>query len=67
MRFKQRHSARRVHQRLSEEYGEVHDCSYTLAQCYCKKQKETQKQSDTGFPELLWHPDDAQVDFGKAD
>jgi len=67
MRFKQRHTAKRIHQRLLEEYGDAYDCSYPLVQRYCKKQKEKRNNSDKGFLELVWHPGDAQVDFGEAD
>jgi len=67
MRFKQRHTAKRIHQRLSEEYGDAYDCSYPLVQRYCKNQKEALKKSNKGFLELVWHPGDAQVDFGEAD
>lgn len=67
MRFKQRHTAKRIHQRLQEEYGEAYDCSYPLIQRYCKKMKEERKNSTKGFLELVWHPGETQVDFGEAD
>ena len=67
MRFKQRHTAKRIHERLSKEYGDSYDCSYALVQRYCKQQKEKRKNSDRGYLELVWHPGDAQVDFGEAD
>ena len=67
MRFKQRHTARRVHNRLKEEYGDQYDCSYSLVQRYCKKKKKDSKKSTNGFLELVWHPGEGQVDFGEAD
>lgn len=66
-RFKQRHTARRIYQRLIEEYGESFECSYTLVQRFCKKAREHSKQSRKGFLELVWHPGEAQADFGEAD
>lgn len=67
MRFKQRHTAKRVHERLKEEYGDEYDCSYPLIQRYCKKKKEDLKKNKKGFLDLIWHPGEAQVDFGEAD
>jgi len=67
MRYKQRHTARRVHQRLQEEYPDDYDCSYPIVQRYCKKMKEERSASRQGFLELEWHPGEAQVDFGEAD
>ena len=32
MRFKQRHTARRIHERLLQEYPATYDCSYPLVQ-----------------------------------
>ena len=67
MRFKQRHTARRIHARLLEEYPEEYDCSYPLVQRYCKTQKDMNKKSNRGYSELIWHPGECQVDFGEAD
>lgn len=67
MRFKQRHTARRVHNRLTEEYPDTYDCSYPLVQRYCKKKREERRNERNGFLELVWHPGEAQVDFGEAD
>jgi hypothetical protein len=38
VRFKQRHTAKRIHNRLIEEYPGEYDCSYELVQRYCKPQ-----------------------------
>ena len=39
MRFKQRHTAKRVHERLEAEYPEAYRCSYPLVQRYMKQRK----------------------------
>jgi len=68
MRFKQRHSARRVHERLKEQYPEEYNCSYPLVQRYCKERKRMIEHSQTkGNLELVWENGEAQVDFGEAD
>ena len=49
MRYKQRHTAKRVHQRLLEEYPGDYDCSYPLVQRYLKVKKAERREA-TGFP-----------------
>ena len=66
IRFKQRHTAKRIHQRLSEEHAGEYDCSYPLVQRYVKARKAAQLKSG-GFLELVWAPGEAQADFGEAD
>ncbi len=51
VRYKQRHTAKRVHERLRKEY----DCSYPLVQRYLKQRKAERKCGD-GTLELLWSP-----------
>jgi hypothetical protein len=63
MRYKQRHTAQRIHDRLTAEYTE-YDGSYTLIQRYVKKRK-VEIRKDAGFLELVWHPGEAQADFGE--
>jgi transposase len=65
MRFKQRHTAQRVHQRLRAEYPEEYRCSYPLVQRYLKQRKR-ERRTDRGYLELVWPPGEAQGDFGKA-
>lgn len=64
---KQRHTARRVFQRLEKEFPEF-NCSYrTVAIYYAAKHKELFKDDKCGFLPLEHHPGEAQVDFGTAD
>jgi transposase len=66
MRFKQRHTAKRIHERLEAEHPNEYDCSYSIIQRYVKWLKEERKQAP-GFLELVWASDEAQADFGEAD
>jgi transposase len=63
-RYKQRHTAKRIHDRLTQERP-GYDASYALVQRYVKSQKEYRHQE--GTLELEWPPGEAQVDFGEAD
>ena len=65
MRFKQRHTAKRVHHRLLSEYPGEYNCSYPLIQRYLKQKKRERR--DGGFMELIWPPGEGQGDFGEAD
>jgi transposase len=66
MRYKQRHTAKRVHKRLQEEHAGDYACSYPLVQRYLKLKKAERKES-MGFLELVWENGQAQADFGEAD
>lgn len=66
MRFKQRHTAKRVHERLLAEFPESYDCSYPLVQRYIKARK-AERAGAQGALELVWAPGEAQADFGEAD
>jgi len=66
MRFKQRHTAKRVHERLGQEFPDRYDCSYPLVQRYIKAVKAAGGQGK-GFLELVWAAGEAQADFGEAD
>lgn len=66
-RYKQRHTAQRIHQRLTEEFAD-YDASYALVQRFVRSLKmKSQTQSREGNQELVWHPGEAQVDFGEVD
>lgn len=41
MRFKQRHTAKRIHHRLEKEYPGAYRCSYPLVQRYVKKRSRS--------------------------
>lgn len=63
-RYKQRHTAMRIHKRLTEECA-GYDASYPLVQRYVRSLREHRYQE--GTLELDWPPGEAQVDFGEAD
>ena len=64
---KQRHTARRVFNRLRKEMPGF-DCSYrTVASYYAVKHKEVFSGAREGFLPLDHRPGEAQVDFGTAD
>ena len=64
-RYKQRHTAKRIFDRLNEEYPGFTG-SYPIVQRYVRQVREAKKQT-AGFLELVWPPGEAQVDFGEAD
>lgn len=64
---KQRHTAKKVFNRLKEEFSDF-NCSYrTVAVYYAAKHKELFNKADDGFLPLEHRPGEAQVDFGAAD
>jgi transposase len=64
---KQRHTAKRVYNRLKKEVPEF-NCSYrTVAAYYAVKRKEIFSGAKEGFLPLEHRPGEAQVDFGTAD
>jgi transposase len=63
-RYKQRHTAKRIHERLKKEHKN-YEASYILVQRYVKELREYRHQK--GTLELEWAPGEAQVDFGEAD
>lgn len=67
VRYKQRHTAERVYQRLKKEYGATFACSYSTVQRFIKKGRAARPAQQTGALELEWAPGTAQVDFGTAD
>lgn len=62
--YKQRHTAKRVFDRLKEEHGFTG--SYPIVQRYVKSIREAQ-QKQRASQELVWEPGSAQADFGEAD
>jgi len=63
-RYKQRHTAQRVYDRLVAGFPEF-AASYSTVQRYVKQVRSVRKQGS--FLELVWPPGEAQVDFGEAD
>ncbi|PJM75153.1 IS21 family transposase [Bifidobacterium simiarum] len=59
---KQRHTAKRVYDRLVAEHG--YQGSYSPVQRYVKRWREEHRPPQDGFLELQWRPGEAQVDFG---
>jgi len=65
---KQRHTAKRVFDRLQKEYKDSFDCSYRLvALYYAEKHKELFNGPKDGFLPLEHKPGEVQIDFGSAD
>jgi len=65
VRYKQRHTAQRVHERLQALYPDTYDCSYSVVQRYLKARRQAVPVQ--GTLALVWEPGVAQVDFGEAD
>ncbi|MFC5932205.1 IS21 family transposase [Cryobacterium melibiosiphilum] len=62
---KQRHTAKRVFDRLVNE--ENYTGSYSPVQRFVKKWNNQHRQAGEGFTELVWPAGTAQVDFGQAE
>lgn len=64
---KQRHTAKRIYQRLKAEVDGF-ACSYRLVAIYVSaKKKELNLKKSEGYIPLIHHPGGAQADFGYAD
>lgn len=62
---KQRHTAKRIHDRLTVEVA-GYACSYNTVQRYVKRVLQEQRTVRASM-ELVWHPGESQADFGEAD
>ncbi|MGO9530804.1 MAG: IS21 family transposase [Syntrophobacteraceae bacterium] len=62
---KQRHTAKRIHDRLKTE-SPGYDCAYNAVQRYVKDTLRAQRALRAS-QELVWHPGESQCDFGEAD
>jgi len=62
---KQRHTAKRIHDRLRAE-SPGYDCAYNAVQRYVKDRLRAQRALRAS-QELVWHPGESQCDFGDAD
>ena len=63
---KQRHTAKRVYQRLAEKYREDFTCSYRTVAGYVAKSKKGIYGQHAGYLPLEHIPGEAQGDFGDA-
>lgn len=67
-RRKQRHTARRVYDRLREQYKNEFDCSYRLVATYVAEMKKAlYNDQDQFYMPLVHISGEAQIDFGEAD
>jgi transposase len=64
---KQRHTAKRVYERLLEKYGNEFTCSYRSVAGYVSKRKIEIFGKKPGYLPLEHIPGEAQADFGDAD
>lgn len=62
---KQRHTARRIWQRLRDELGA--DVSESTVGRYVAKLRKRDRERSEQFLDLVWEPGQAQADFGEAD
>ena len=62
---KQRHTARRIWQRLRDEYG--FDGSETTVARFVRGIKDERRAPADQFLDLVWTPGEAQADFGELD
>jgi len=62
---KQRHTARRIWQRLRDECGA--DVSEATVGRYVRAARESRCERRSSFLDLTWAPGEAQADFGEAD
>lgn len=65
-RYKQRHTAKRVYDRLAKMHPDF-PCSYPTVNRYVSSFRQRQQLSKGGYLELEWHPGEAQADFGECD
>lgn len=65
-RSKQRHTAQRVFNRLTQRFPEF-PCSYPTVVRYVRSLRQQQQLRLDGYLELQWHPGEAQADFGECD
>lgn len=63
--YKQRHTAKRIHERLQEAYA-GYQCSYVTVQRFVKRIRAEQAAT-RACQQLVWHPGEAQADFGEVE
>lgn len=62
---KQRHTARKIRQRLKGEYGA--DIAETTVNRYVRQKKQESRSASNQFLDLVWEPEQAQADFEEAE
>ena len=62
---KQRHTARKIWQRLRDEHGA--DVSEATVGRYVARLRDERRSASEQFLDLVWEPGQAQADFGEAD
>ena len=63
---KQRHTATRIWERLRDEHGAEVSLS-TVTRAVARLRREFAAERDGAFMDLVWHPGEAQADFGEVD
>jgi hypothetical protein len=68
-RSKQRHTGRRVYNRLKMLYSNEKEfnCSYVTVNRYVHNFRLQRQKNQNGYLELVWHPGEAQADFGECE
>jgi len=65
--YKQRYTAKRIHELLKERHPEYQASYSTLSHYIGARKKKDSRQTEDTFSRLVWHPGEAQADFGEAD
>jgi transposase len=65
MRFKRRHTAKRIHNRLVAEHPSDYKCSYPLVQRYMKQRKERRGRTPRGSWDSSGHPEKRRRTSGR--
>ena len=63
---KQRHTATRIWERLRDEHGAEVSLS-TVTRAVARLRRESSVDPGGAFMDLVWHPGEAQADFGEVD
>lgn len=63
---KQRHTATRIWERLRDEHGAEVSLS-TVTRAVARLRRESSADPVDAFMDLVWHPGEAQADFGEVD
>lgn len=63
---KQRHTAKRIYDRLKEEHGHIFDACYKTVSNYVREKKKKLLNKTNGYIPLDHKPGEAQADFGEV-